>query len=215
MLKVMTAQTQRGFFLQADRGGGGSVTAKPTQAGTWETFSLLAADPGATAIQNGSSVGLRAQNGMFVSADQGGGGAVNASRPWLQSWETFVLEKAGGSSGNGLASGDSVHLRTVNGHYLCAEGDGGGEVNATRTNAASWETFKLDLRDPPAQVRLTVDVVDVYCRDTEDVTGGDELYLAGLAAPQTGEPKGIFAGYIEINDRQTLPSLRISRGSST
>jgi hypothetical protein len=38
-----------------------------------------------------------------------------------------------------------VHLRTSNGHYLCAEGGGGGAVDATRTAAAQWETFDLQL----------------------------------------------------------------------
>ncbi|MDQ6617526.1 MAG: thiol-activated cytolysin family protein [Actinomycetota bacterium] len=36
------------------------------------------------------------------------------------------------------------HLRTYNGYYLCAEGGGGREVNATRTAAGSWETFDLE-----------------------------------------------------------------------
>src|SRR6266516_7213366 len=37
-----------------------------------------------------------------------------------------------------------VHFRTSSGDYLCAEGGGGGEVNATRTAAGGWETFTLD-----------------------------------------------------------------------
>lgn len=41
-------------------------------------------------------------------------------------------------------TGKRVALRTDNGHYVCAEGGGSGEVNATRPNAGSWETFTLE-----------------------------------------------------------------------
>jgi hypothetical protein len=37
-----------------------------------------------------------------------------------------------------------IALRTDNGHYLCAEGGGGGEVNATRESAGGWETFTIE-----------------------------------------------------------------------
>ncbi len=40
----------------------------------------------------------------------------------------------------------ACHLRTYNGNnYLCAEGGGGREVNATRTAAGAWETFDLEI----------------------------------------------------------------------
>jgi len=37
-----------------------------------------------------------------------------------------------------------VALRTDNGRYLCAEGGGGGEVNATRPTPGPWETFSVE-----------------------------------------------------------------------
>lgn len=40
--------------------------------------------------------------------------------------------------------GARVALRTENGHYLCAEGGGGGSVNATRDAVGGWETFTLE-----------------------------------------------------------------------
>lgn len=40
--------------------------------------------------------------------------------------------------------GSKVALRTDNGHVVCSEGGGGGEVNATRTVAGSWERFTLE-----------------------------------------------------------------------
>jgi len=42
-------------------------------------------------------------------------------------------------------SNNQIHLRTSNGHYVCAEGGGGREVNATRAAAAAWETFSIEV----------------------------------------------------------------------
>jgi hypothetical protein len=44
----------------------------------------------------------------------------------------------------GLHYGSAIGLRTTSGHLVCAEGGGGGEVNATRTGLAAWETFHLE-----------------------------------------------------------------------
>lgn len=48
-------------------------------------------------------------------------------------------------------------IRTADGrHLICAEEGGGGEVNATRVNVGSWETFKTDavvLEDVPVDPR--------------------------------------------------------------
>ncbi len=41
-----------------------------------------------------------------------------------------------------------VALRTYNGKFLCAEGGGGGEVNATRDANLQWETFLLEAPAP-------------------------------------------------------------------
>jgi hypothetical protein len=38
----------------------------------------------------------------------------------------------------------TVAIRTDNGHYLCAEGGGGGTVNASRTAVGAWETVTLE-----------------------------------------------------------------------
>jgi hypothetical protein len=43
-----------------------------------------------------------------------------------------------------LRYGSGLALRTDNGHLVCAEGGGGGEVNATRTRAGGWETFTTE-----------------------------------------------------------------------
>ena len=42
-----------------------------------------------------------------------------------------------------LQDGSAVAFETDNGHFASAEGGGGSELNATRTAAGSWETFRL------------------------------------------------------------------------
>ena len=78
--------------------------------------------------------------GQFVSAENGGGGALNANRPTASTWETFTLYDLNGGA---LQSGDLVALGTLDGHFVCAENGGGGAVNATRTDAQDWETFRV------------------------------------------------------------------------
>jgi chitinase len=80
--------------------------------------------------------------GQFVSAEHGGGGDVLANGPVASTWETFTLIDLNGGS---LQDGDLVNLKTLDGHFVCAEGGGGpgSVVNATRTKALDWETFRV------------------------------------------------------------------------
>jgi hypothetical protein len=45
------------------------------------------------ALKSGDRVALRTDNGHVVSADGGGGGAVQSDRENVGSWATFTLEK--------------------------------------------------------------------------------------------------------------------------
>jgi len=56
-------------------------------------------------------------------------------------------------------------------------------------------------------VRMKIELIDVYCRDTEDVTGADEFYLVGALAGGT-VVKPILTKPIRINDdqRKTFPA---------
>ncbi|MEH2375783.1 hypothetical protein [Nostoc sp.] len=48
---------------------------------------------------------------------------------------------------------------------------------------------------------VKVELIDVYCQDTEDVTGADDFYLiGGLVGGQT--TRGILTTPIKINDKQ-------------
>lgn len=81
-----------------------------------------------------------AVRGNFVSAANGGGGNVDASKTAASASETFQLADLDGGD---LVSGDLVTLRTSNGHFLSAELGGGGVVDAIRTAASDWETFRV------------------------------------------------------------------------
>jgi hypothetical protein len=81
----------------------------------------------------------------FVCAENGGGGAVNATRVWAAQWETFRLAPAQGGT---VKAEVPVNFATSDGmHYFCAEGGGGREVVANRTIPAQWETFTVTRAD--------------------------------------------------------------------
>ncbi len=56
-------------------------------------------------------------------------------------------------------------------------------------------------------VRMKIELIDVYCRDTEDVMGADEFYLVGALAGGT-VVKPILTKPMSINDKQrkTFPA---------
>lgn len=56
-------------------------------------------------------------------------------------------------------------------------------------------------------VRMKIELIDVYCRDTEDITGADEFYLVGALVGGT-VVKSILTKPIDINDKQrkTFPA---------
>jgi hypothetical protein len=83
---------------------------------------------------------IKAENGRYVSAEQGGGlngferrDALIANRVEAGEWETFTEEEHGDGT---------VSLRCSNGMYVCAEDGGGGPVSTNRTAAGPWERFR-------------------------------------------------------------------------
>ncbi len=81
------------FFLAAQwaGGSGSAVDAVQRYAHTWERFTIEKLGGGGGQIYNGQQIHLRAYNPYYVSADNQGGGAVNADKPWSSTWETFTL----------------------------------------------------------------------------------------------------------------------------
>jgi hypothetical protein len=118
---------------------GGQVFATSIQAGTLETFIVEKANLGD--LMSGDTVNIKAHNGKYLVAENGGGSVLNANRELPYQWEQFVIERQAGS---GLVqNGDQVALRGCNNQYVCAEDGGGQEVKANRDNRDIWETFTI------------------------------------------------------------------------
>ena len=104
-------------------------------------FSRLDAVPAITAItastagnQSGPRVALRGSNGLYVSPQGGGGGAIIVNGPSVGAWEVLVVED--------LDVG-KVALRAMNGQYVSPQNGGGGDVLANGPSVGDWEPLDL------------------------------------------------------------------------
>lgn len=84
----------------------------------------------------GIKLALRVHDGSYVTAQQGGGGAVTANAPWIKDWEIFWLIKLEGDK--------KYAFQTRNYHYLHAPNGGGGIITAQGGKALEWESFLLE-----------------------------------------------------------------------
>ncbi len=81
-----------GQYFQAENGGGGALNAASANAMDWETFRIVSRKGGASAIASGDVIGLQTvTSGAWVSAQDGGGGAVFAYGGAFGSWEELVI----------------------------------------------------------------------------------------------------------------------------
>lgn len=95
-----------------------------------------------TGLRVAAQVHLRTNDGHYLVAEEGGGGAVNANRTSAGAWETFTL-----LTSDQLVDGAQVLLGTADGvHFLQAELGGGHGLAAQTTNKGLWETFTLEKR---------------------------------------------------------------------
>ncbi len=86
-------RTSNGMYWVAEQGGDGRVNANRTVPGGWEQFTIeKAGGSSGDVIQNGDYIALRAMNGRYVTAENGGGGEVNANRQSRGGWETFRIQ---------------------------------------------------------------------------------------------------------------------------
>jgi hypothetical protein len=83
----------------------GALDAKSTNPGAWEVFTLERR-AGGGAVREGDAIGLRSAHGMWVVAEGGGGGIVNANRGGFGPWEEFRIHAAPGFS---LGGGGADH----------------------------------------------------------------------------------------------------------
>jgi hypothetical protein len=77
---------------------------------------------------------LRAHNGQYVCAEEGGNRELIADRNWDREWETFEIVKL---------EGNQVALKACNGKFVRAIGGGGGRLKADKNWIKSHETFTL------------------------------------------------------------------------
>jgi murein DD-endopeptidase MepM/ murein hydrolase activator NlpD len=87
------------------------------------------------------SVSIRSNNGSFVTAENGGGGIVNANHTNSGEFETFTLLDLNDGE---LNDRDPVAIKTVNGHFFSAVNGGGGQLLADKTALVTWETFIIE-----------------------------------------------------------------------
>ena len=80
---------------------------------------------------------LRAHNGQYVCAEEGGNKEFMANRNWAREWETFEIVKLGDSQ---------VALKACNGKFVRAEGGGGGKLRPDRHWIKHHETFTLVIK---------------------------------------------------------------------
>lgn len=95
----------------------------------------------ATASATNLRIGLKADDGHYVVAENGGGAELAANRDARGAWETFTLYDIDGGA---LDSGDEVALQAQDGHFVSAEGGGGRELVANRERTQGWERFEIE-----------------------------------------------------------------------
>jgi peptidoglycan/xylan/chitin deacetylase (PgdA/CDA1 family) len=98
-------------------------------------FVRLDAVPGVAASnQNAIRLALRGFNGLYVSPQHGGGGAIIVNGPAVGPWEPLVVED--------LSVG-KVALSATTGQYISPQNGGGGDVLADGPAVGLWEPLDL------------------------------------------------------------------------
>lgn len=83
---------------------------------------------------------LRHTNGLYLGAMSGGGASMDV-RATGDEWRAcFVVIDIDQS---GFVDGARIHLMAPRGHFVVAEGGGGGDLNANRVLPFAWETFTI------------------------------------------------------------------------
>jgi hypothetical protein len=91
---------------------------------------------------DGDPITIKAYNGQFVRAENGGGSNLTATGTFDDPNSRFTIVKLGGSSGPMIAHGDTFALRTPDGwHYVTAINGGGSAVAASATGIGNNEMF--------------------------------------------------------------------------
>jgi hypothetical protein len=114
-------RTIKGYYLKAEGGGGGGVSADSYNRGEWETFDL--------AELSNHQYALKSHGGYYVRIE---GDGVVADRRQIGEWESFRLYEAG-----------RVALKAYTGRFLSALHGGGGQLRANGPAPGPYESFDL------------------------------------------------------------------------
>jgi hypothetical protein len=139
------------FYLQAANGGGGGVDIAAAQPDSSAAWRLQSAD-GRDMIEGGAKINLlAADQEHYLCAENGGGGAVDATRSWAKEWETFTLEVLGSRP----LTWDSGDVVVSAGEYLSAsvtlQQDGKLIIDSTAQVPQEDGGFHRGRRDPSAR----------------------------------------------------------------
>jgi hypothetical protein len=115
-------------------------TANGSYLGGFATLDLIDLNGGS--LRDGDPIALQTPRGLYLQADQGGGGALLDIGFAPAAWETFALIDVD-RPGETVRNGDRVALRSSTGLYVSAELGGGADVNVNRKSIGAWETFTL------------------------------------------------------------------------
>jgi len=86
-------------------------------------------------------ISLKTRNGNYLTAENGGGGIINANRTRANEWETFTLLDLNEGE---LEDGDKVAIKTNGGSFFSAVNGGGDNVFADKRAPLEWETFYIE-----------------------------------------------------------------------
>ncbi|HWM91937.1 MAG TPA: hypothetical protein VN493_14320 [Thermoanaerobaculia bacterium] len=135
-LRISTGQ-----LVGAEDGGDDAVDAIHWRPGPFTLFAIH--DLNGEPLRNGDRVTIQAHNGFYLTAEDGGGGAVYARSVEAREDEVFRIWKVGARGA--IHPSDEVAFQARSGQYLVVE-PGTQEVTATRWTIGAGETFRLDFR---------------------------------------------------------------------
>ncbi|MFT5704642.1 MAG: neutral ceramidase [Shewanella sp.] len=134
-------------------------------------------------------VALTSTHNTLLSADQNGGQGLNANGGAIDSWETFGVvrfdeNRTVAQSKQCIKHGDTIGLRTGNGHYFSAPGNG--DLDANRAHFKAWERFRLINLSNTSGCWQTTDAVALYHISSQKFVAADPSGQAVAQWPALG-----------------------------
>ncbi|PAB59108.1 DUF7910 domain-containing protein [Anaeromicrobium sediminis] len=127
-------KTYKGKYVCAENGGGGKVVANRDKVGKWETFEFVKSEFELPDFEFEDEIALMAENGKYLTAEDGGGEEIIASSSRINSWQKFEL----------IQSRDNkVALKVHNGKYVDVEDKKSGEIEADSSRIDDSTKFQI------------------------------------------------------------------------